>query len=99
MLFAYLSLVLAVIACLVAAKAISEKSELEYITQKLDERIHDLELYYEEVEEIKERLKDAPIEKLDEIARQEEAYYQGLQNIFNYGGAIARLNVEALENE
>lgn len=65
----------------------------------LNERIHDLELYYEEVEEIKERLKDAPIEKLDELARQEEAYYQGLQNIFNYGGAIARLNVEALENE
>lgn len=99
MLLTYLSLVLALIACFAAAKAISEKSELEYMTQKLDERIHDLELYYEEVEEIKERLKDAPIEKLDELARQEEAYYQGLQNIFNYGGVIPRLNLGALEHD
>lgn len=87
-----------VLAAFIAA-ALRNVNELREEIDNLNERIHALEMYYEEVEEIKERLKDAPIEKFDELAKQEEAYYQGLQNIFNYGGVIPRLNLGALEHE
>lgn len=45
------------------------------------------------------QIKDLPIDEFIETQKQETAYLQGIQNIFNYGGEVQRLNVEALKHE
>lgn len=53
----------------------------------------------ESLDELKEMLEDVPLENLAEEARREAAYFQGLQNIFNYGGGFTLPSVEGIKYE
>lgn len=53
----------------------------------------------EALEEVKEVLDGAAFENRAEEARREAAFFQGLQNIFNYGGGFSVPKGEGIKHE
>lgn len=52
-----------------------------------------------QIDVLVKRIDEIPVEELKQQQEQEAAYLAGLQNIFNYGGEIPKLNMEAIRRE
>lgn len=71
-------------------RLVEDKGELDTIRiEKIEAGLRELNARFDEL----------PVDELIETQKQEAAYMQGMQNIFNYGGEIQKLNLEALKNE
>lgn len=82
-------------------KWLAEKTEDEYAEARrsIDALVNSCEERAREIEALQQRIEELPLDEFIETQKQEAAYMQGMQNIFNYGGEIQRLNVEALKHE
>lgn len=81
-------------------KELAEKTEDEYgeARRSIDALVNSCEERAREIETLQQRIEELPLDEFIETQRQETAYMQGMQNIFNYGGEVQRLNVEALKH-
>lgn len=81
-------------------KELAEKTEDEYAEARrsIDALVNSCEERAREIEALQQKIEELPLEEFIETQKQETAYMQGMQNIFNYGGEVQRLNVEALKH-
>lgn len=81
-------------------KELAEKTEDEYAEARrsIDALVISCEERAREIEALQQKIEELPLDEFIETQKQETAYMQGMQNIFNYGGEVQRLNVEALKH-
>lgn len=98
-----LNLVLAASVLIIGAVCYNFKCELKLFKEKFCEQGSRLSSEIVNMENklniLSKRVDDIPIEEMVMQQKQEEQFFNGLQNIFNYGGEVPKLNLEAIRRE